>query len=159
MHSTNKGNRHHSSSFKLRNRQVKNVSLLKQAFESTINPFACRNTQLVQLVTQQVFPAEVERDVGRVKEAGEQMLSAFVKYCIETNSKTFWSPMKKLKLKTSKSVSRKVKVNLKGRVIEMKSNISLFFRLLIASRSRPEVDMKQCLSQYEFSTVQKIFFS
>lgn len=47
IHSTNKGNRHHSSSFKLRNRQDNNVSLLKQAFESTVNPFACRNTQLI----------------------------------------------------------------------------------------------------------------
>lgn len=64
MRSKNKGNRHHSSSFKLRNRQDKNVSLLKQTFESTINPFACRNTQPV---TQQVFPAEVEHDVGRVR--------------------------------------------------------------------------------------------
>lgn len=87
------------------------------------------------------------------------MLSAFVKECIETNSKTFWSPMKKLKLKTYTSAARKVKVNLKGKVIEMKSNISLFSQLVIASRSRPDVDMKQCLSQYEFSTVPKSFFA
>ena len=41
----------------------------------------------------------------------------------------------------------------------MKSNISLFSRLLIATRSRLDVDMKKCLSQYEFSTVPKSVFA
>ena len=109
MHSTDKGNQHHGSSLKLRKRQDKNVILLKKAFGSTINPFACRSAQLVHLVTQQVFPAEVEHDIGRVKEAGEEMMSNFVKECIESNSKAFWSPMKKLKLKSCHSAAKKSK--------------------------------------------------
>lgn len=41
----------------------------------------------------------------------------------------------------------------------MKPNISIFSRLVIASRSRPDVDMKQCLSQCKFSTVLKSLFA
>ena len=86
-------------------------------------------------------------------------MSNFVKERVESNSKAFWSPMKKLKLKSCHSAAKKVNVSLKGKVIEMKSNISLFSRLVIATRSRLDVDMKKCLSQYEFSTVPKPLFA
>ena len=78
-HSTTKGKEQHRSSMQFRNRLDQYVIPLKKAFESTTNPFACRNTNLVQLVTQRVFPQDIEHDVGKVKEAGEELHSKFVK--------------------------------------------------------------------------------
>ena len=114
---------------------------------------------MVQLVTQRVFPQDIEHDVGKVKEAGEELCSKFVKERIETQSIPFWSRLNKLKLKTCNSAAKKVKVDLKGKVIEMKSNVSLFSKLVIASRSRPDVDMKLCLSEYELSAVPRSLFA
>lgn len=150
---------HHDISAQICIRQDVNVLKLKQALSSATNPFHCKSNELIHIVSHRVFPRDVQTDMCRIKEIGQQQMSLFVKERIQTNDVQFWSPMKKIKLKTCNSVCKKVKVPLKDKVIEMKSDMSLFSRILIASRSRHDIDLKSSLSKYEFTPLPRSLFT
>ena len=67
--------------------------------------------------------------------------------------------MKKAELKTFKTLSKRIKVNAKDTVAELKEDRGLFARMLIVARSRQEIDLKGSLSKYEFSVVSRTLFS
>ena len=66
--------------------------------------------------------------------------------------------MTKIKDNSFASASKKIKVCHKDRLIVMKTDFSLISRLLIASRRRPDVDVKFNISTYEFSALPKSLF-
>ena len=58
-----------------------------------------------------------------------------------------WDPMKKVKLHTFKSI------------VELKEDRGLFARMLIVTRSRPDIDRKRCISLCELTVVPRSLFS
>ena len=60
-----------------------------------------------------------------------------------------------LLIRTRKTLKSKVE----GKVIQLKEEKSLFSRFLITSRKRPELDLEDCLGNFEFSVVPKALFS
>ena len=72
---------------------------------------------------------------------------------------SLWSPLKKRKLKTFTSQGKTLKSKVEGTVIQLKEEKSLFLRFLITSRKRPELDLEDCLGNFEFSVVPKALFS
>ena len=95
----------------------------------------------------------------QVVSIGEQKLKAFVGERIVSNTVSFWSPMKKVALKTCNSACKKVKITLHEKVIAMKADMSLFSRILVACRSRPDIDFKTILCYYKFSVLPPSLFS
>lgn len=67
--------------------------------------------------------------------------------------------MKKNVIKTCKSVAKKIKITIKDKTVAIKTDLSLISRLLIASRSRPDIDLRHNLSNYEFSALPKSLFA
>ena len=59
--------------------------------------------------------------------------------------------MQKQNLLSWKDASKSVKVNLPTKTVELKEDRSLFARLLIIAKSRPEVNLQKPLGNYEFT--------
>ena len=62
--------------------------------------------------------------------------------------------MKKVQLKMWQSARKSVKHKLAGQVVELKGDRSLFARMLIVARSRPEINLKEGIGngQHEFTS-------
>ena len=67
--------------------------------------------------------------------------------------------MKKRKLNTWKSTTKTLKVKINENVVELKEDRSLFARMCVVVKSRPEVDSKEAIGQYEFNLVPRSMFA
>ena len=144
---------HHENSDAVHRRQDANVIKLKKDFKSTTNPFTSNSKELLHIVTQRVFPDDVQHNMCQIVSVGEQKLKAFVGERIVSNTVSLWSPMKKVALKTCNSACKKVQIKLHEKVVAMKADMSLFSRILGACRSRSDIDLKAILCYYEFSVL------
>lgn len=151
--------KHHELSVKFQQRQDNNVLKLKQAFQNSTNPFHCKSHELIHILTQRVFPQEVQVSLDSVAEVGQDLHNTFLQQRVQSNSIQFWAPMKKNVIKTCKAAAKKIKITLKDKTIAMKTDLSLISRLLIASRSRPDIDLKFNLNNYEFSALPRSLFA
>ena len=69
-----------------------------------------------------------------------------------------WSPLKKLNLKTWKTAQKMVRHQLEDKIVELKEDRSLFARLLIVARSRPEINLQDAIGRYEFTVTFHVCF-
>ena len=67
--------------------------------------------------------------------------------------------MKKRKLNTWKSTTKTLKVKINENVVELKEDRSLFARICVVAKSRPEIDLKEAIGQYEFNLVPRSMFA
>ena len=88
------------------------------------------------------MPAKVQTVVCNQDDIGQQKYIKFVEECINTNEVSIWARMKKVELKTWKRVRKSVKHKLADQVVKLKDDRSLFARMLIVARSRPEINLK-----------------
>ncbi|MES9880361.1 MAG: hypothetical protein ABW185_05705, partial [Sedimenticola sp.] len=149
--------KHHELSESLNRRQEKNVAKLREVF-NRVNPFQNESPHLINIVTQAVIPSEVQEDILRTIDAGEHAYSEFVQERIN-GSKNLWDKMTKLKLKHWKSTGKSASVKIGTGTIELKEDRSLFARMAIVARSRPEMDIATDIGKYEFSCVSRSLFA
>ena len=90
---------------------------------------------------------------------GRKLLETFVNERIKSDKVNVWSKMKKRKLLTWRSNGKKVSVSLKDEVVELQKDRNLFARLMMVAKSRPEIDIKEAIGQYEFSVVPRSLFA
>ena len=76
-----------------------------------------------------------------------RMLCCFVEDRIKSNKCSIWSLMKKRKLITWKSTTKTLEVKIKENLIELKEDCSFFARICVVAKSRPEIDLKDTMSQ------------
>ena len=67
--------------------------------------------------------------------------------------------MKRRKLLTWKDSKKVLKLSCKDKVIELKEDRSLFARLMTVCKSRPEINIKEVIGQYEFSLAPSSLFA
>ena len=84
---------------------------------------------------------------------------AFVSERIQSNKTNLWSPMKKHKLGTWKDMGKKMKLSAGDKVVELQEDRSLFARMMVVCKSRPEINLKEAIGQYEFSVVPRSLFA
>ena len=70
-----------------------------------------------------------------------------------------WDKMTKVKLKSWNTPAKVVHTKIADKVVELKENRSLFARMVIAARTRPEIELQEAVSKYEFSSVSRALFS
>ena len=71
-----------------------------------------------------------------------------------------WSPMKKTKLKTWKSGNKTMKSNsTDAKVIELTEDRALFGRMMIITKSRPALKIKDIIGEFESSVVPRSLFA
>ena len=62
-------------------------------------------------------------------------------------------------MNTWKSTTKTLKVTLNENVVELKEDHSLFARMCEVVKSRPEIDFKEVIGQYEFNLVPRSMFA
>ena len=78
---------------------------------------------------------------------------------VQSGKVNLWSPMKKRKLLTWKTSAKVVKVTVADKIVELQEDRSLFARMMMVCKSRPEIDIKETVGQYEFSIVPRSLFA
>ena len=127
--------------------------------KSSLNPLTYDGKDLPNIITKVVMPPHVEKDVCSQDEIGQQNYVAFVKEHINKNEVNVWARMKKVQLKMWKSAGKVVKHKLADQVVELKDDRSLFARMLIVARSRPEINLKEAIGQHEFTAKPRALFT
>ena len=124
----------------------KEVLSVMSTLESAVDPFEGEQTELVHLTSGLVATEDVKSDLLTAKERGEQHLQMFINDKLQVPNPDIFSAIKKLKLKTFSSMTKKVKVKSKnGAEAMLKSNRDLFARMLLLAKSR-NIDVKEVLS-------------
>ena len=94
------------------------------------------------------MPETVKEDLCEQSEIGRILFDCFVKEQVQSGKVNLWSPI--LTWKTSAKV---MKVTAADKIVELKEDSSLFTRMMIVCKSRPEIDIKGTVGQYEFLIV------
>ena len=98
-------------------------------------------------------------DMCRQSKLGQQLFDDFVTSRIITNTTDLWASMKKCQLQTWKAAGEKVKLSLGQKVMELKEDRSLSVRLLMVSKSRPEINLEDAVGRHELSFVLRSMFA
>ena len=114
---------------------------------------------LFNLVTKVVMPETVKKDLCEQSEIGRSLFNCFVKERVQSGEVNLWSPMKKRKLLTWKTSAKVVKVTTADKIVELQVHRSLFARMMMVCKSRPEIEIKDAVGQYEFSVVPRSLFA
>lgn len=154
---TNVRQHHHKLSVSLTEAQDKQVSQLLQVI-SPHNPFTFTGDGLVSLISQAVMPDSIVKDMCSITTKGDEAYSSFVKDRITDGNINLWNPMKRLSLHTWKYANKTVVQKTGSQVMELKGERNLFARCLIVARSRPEIDVREALEKYEFTSVPRSLF-
>ena len=67
--------------------------------------------------------------------------------------------MTKMKIKTFKTSNAMIEINAGGKHIQIKEECGLLQRLIVISRIRPQLDMKECIGTYAFGVVPRSLFA
>ena len=155
---SSKKGKHHDAITSIRNRQEKTIEQLVDCINRFTNPFSEESEDLFNLVTKVVMPEKVKEDLCQQSVIGNRMLCRFVEDRIKSNKCSIWSLMKKRKLNTWKSTTKTLKVKINENVVELKEDRSLFARMCVVAKSRPEIHLKEAIGQYEFNLVPRSMF-
>lgn len=102
---------------------------------------------------------KTKKDLVQQSKIGQKLFSSFVDERVKSGKINLWAAMKKRKLQTWKSNGKVIKVKTVERVVELKEDRSLFARLMIVCKSRPDIDIKEAIGLYELTVVPRSLFA
>ena len=97
---------------------------------------------LYNTVNKNILPEKFAKVFLNHEQEGEKCLQEFTTDRIE-GSISIWKPLKKTKLPTFNANAKSFKTNIDGKIIRFKEERNLMSRLIVAARSRPEIDIRQ----------------
>lgn len=92
-------------------------------------------------------------------EIGQQMFEVFVTECLTEGKLSVWDKITKMKLGTYKTANASTKIKVGDSMVKIKEERGLLQRFIVISRSRPELDLKECIETYEFGVVPRSLFA
>ena len=98
-------------------------------------------------------------DILRRDEIGQQMFEGFVTERLTEGKLSVWDKMTKKKLGTFKSANAMTEIRMGDKVVKIKEERGLLQRFIVISRSRPELNLKECIGTYEFGVVPRSLFA
>ena len=156
---SSKSQGHHNLTIAVLVHEELGVAQLTATIERFTNPFSDTHTDLFNLVTKVVMPETVKEDLCEQSEIGRRLFDCFVKERVQSGKVNLWLPMKKRKLLTWKTSAKVVKVTAADEIAELQEDRSLLARVMMVCKSRPEIDIKETVGQYEFSIVPRSLFA
>ncbi|KAK3733482.1 hypothetical protein QZH41_007067 [Actinostola sp. cb2023] len=156
--SSNHSRHHHNLTAADIQREEKRIEQLTSTIKIFTNPFS-DHTDLFNLVTKVVMTENAKKDLCQQRDIGRQLFEAYVKDRIQSGKVNLWSTMKKRKLLTWKSSGKTAKLSTPDKIVELQEDRSLFARMMMVCKSRPEIDIKEAVGQYEFSIVPRSLFA
>ena len=151
--------KHHQNNVAARQRLNKNVSALTDAMKKSGDPFSHDTNDVINLVTKEVMPEAIKEGILTLTDVGLELFRKFKQERILSNEVPLWASMKRRKLQLWSASAKKARYSDQGQVIELKEDRNLFARLLIAARSRPEINIQEIISTYELSVVPRSLFN
>ena len=106
---------------------------------------------LVNLVTNRIMPASIQRDILDVETRGNEAFVTHVKERVN-GEKNMWDKMSKLKYLTWKDGCKTVNLKAESEVVSLKATNSLFVRLLLIAKSSRELDLEGIVGKHEFAS-------
>ena len=67
--------------------------------------------------------------------------------------------MKKRSLQTWKNITKRIKLKVDQKIVELKEDRNLFAHLLLVAKSRPNMNFEQAVGDHELSVVPRSLFS
>jgi hypothetical protein len=110
------------------------------------------------MITKTVLPEKVKMDVLRQYDVGKEAYTTFVNERI-LGTVNLWAPMSKIKLQKWSSTAKCLRTKVGSQIVELKGNRSVFARMAIAAKYRPEINMEEAISKYELSGVSRSLFA
>ena len=143
--------RHHYLTTASLSRREKNVRKLVEVLKPS-NPFADKSTRLYNIMTKQVIPEQIEKDILNMEERGQQSLQCFVQDRILGNT-NLWDRMTKIKYLNWVDACKTIKLKSNHEQFELKATNSLFARMLMIAKSSRQIDLQQVVENYEFTAI------
>ena len=128
--------------------QNKRVTSLLEFLENHNFELFPEENVLKNVMTGQVYPDMICKDILSVEKIGDELYNEFVKDRLQADSIVdVLAPLKKASLKTFKSCNKEKVVKLKDRVVVLRENCNLFGRCAILSQTR-HVDTKEVIGDH-----------
>ena len=128
-----------------------NVSKISDVF-STYGVSFDATGNVYNVLTMKVLPKKNAEQFLTVKKIGKESYANFVKKRIEDGS-SILNNTKKIKIPCFTNNNKSTYIELNGETLQIRQERKLMNRILVASRSRPETDLSNIFSTYEFSVV------
>jgi len=107
-----------------------------------------------------IFNNEITADVNRLETLGTDLYNAYKSQRLANEGTAcIWDPIKRNKLKLRSTNNKKVKIEIAGTVTELTNDRSLFARLMIVTRSKRDLDLREILGKYELCAVPRSLFT
>ena len=110
------------------------------------------------ILIKKVLPNFVAERFLEVRPFGQEKYNEFVKQKLEGDG-SIWDSIKKEKLNTFSSNNKKFTVSANKQLVQVREERKLMTRLLVASRTRSDIDLPKYLGMYEFSVVPRFLFT
>ena len=150
---------HHTMTTAFQSREEKSVAAVTDTLRRFTNPFQEKSEDLFNIVTKAVVSEKTKNDLCNHTKIGIELFNDFVRDRITSGKLGLWSPMKKQRLSTWRKVGKELKVKAAGKIIVLKEDRSLFARMMVVCKSRPEINMKDAIGLHEFSVVPRSLFA
>ena len=103
---------------------------------------------IYNLLTKEVMTEKVSKDILERDEIGQRMFVEFATERLTVGRLCAWDKMTKKKLKTFKTSNATVEISAGGKLVNIKEERDLLQRLIVFSRRRLQLDMKECIGTY-----------
>ena len=138
---------------------TKNAAKLKQVIVDHWDPFLSDETDIYNILTKEVIDEKISKEILERDKIGQNMFKEFVKERMTDGKVSIWSPMKRTNIGTFKSANAVSDVKAGDKLIKMKEERGLLQRFIVAARSRPDLDLKECIGKYEFGLIPRSLFA
>ncbi len=113
------------------------------------NPFS--KTDMFNLMTFAIPTAVVCSNIEERDNLGQQALEKFVSTRMVEKTVKFWYSQTKNKWTYFKDVGATISAKVNGQVVSIKQERKLISRLLVAAKSRSDLDVKDAIGEFEFN--------
>ena len=144
-------------------RMMTNARKLPDVFHEHGDPFMTPEDEdeIYNLLTKEVMNEKVSKDILERDEIGQHM---FVEFAIERLTEErfcVWVKLSKKKLQTFKTSNSTIEINAAygGKLVKIKDERGMLQRPIVISRSRPQLDLKECIGTYAFGVVPRSLFA
>lgn len=152
---------HHEITGGKLSRVMKNAAKLTSVFHEHGDPFIADEGEdnIYNLLTREVMTEKVTKDIIERDDVGQNMFEEFVKERLTEGKLSVWDKMKRRKLGTFKNANASIDITVGDKLVKMKEERGLLQRFIVIARSRPELDLKECIGTYEFGIVPRSLFA
>ena len=138
---------------------TKNAAKLKQVIVDHGHPFLSDETDLYNILTKEVIDEKISKEILERDKIGQNMFKEFVKERTADGKVSIWSPMKRRNIGTFKNANAVSDMKAGDKLIKIKEERGLLQRFIVAARSRPDLDLKECIGKYEFRLIPRSLFA